>query len=144
MLTPELAGGFAGLAISSGLLLAGITQYGVRQSTEFETQMTSVERILEYQRLETEAEAETRPEVQLPKDWPASGELAFERLVLEYVPGRPVLKGVSFKVDAGSKVGVIGRTGKKSKDIFLNFFNLTNIFNFKEPAKALSYLPCSV
>ena len=30
MLTPELAGGYAGLAISSGLLLSGITQYGVR------------------------------------------------------------------------------------------------------------------
>ena len=63
MLTPEIAGGYAGLAISSGLLLAGITQYGVRQSTEFETQMTSVERILEYQQLEMEAPVKTDAKV---------------------------------------------------------------------------------
>lgn len=44
--------GNVGLAISQALILTGMVQYGIRQSTETMQQMTSVERILQYTDLE--------------------------------------------------------------------------------------------
>lgn len=44
--------GNVGLAISQSLILTGMVQYGIRQTTEALQQMTSVERILQYTDLE--------------------------------------------------------------------------------------------
>jgi ATP-binding cassette subfamily C (CFTR/MRP) protein 4 len=43
-----------GLALSSSVNMLGMIQWGVRQSSELETNLTSVERILEYAKLEPE------------------------------------------------------------------------------------------
>ncbi|CAG2119883.1 unnamed protein product, partial [Medioppia subpectinata] len=51
----QLGAGEAGLALSSALMLTGMTQWGARQSAEMESQMTSVERIIEYSKLPQEA-----------------------------------------------------------------------------------------
>lgn len=54
-------GGNVGLAISSTLVLTGIFQWGMRQSAETENLMTSVERALEYAKLDPEAPLESSP-----------------------------------------------------------------------------------
>lgn len=41
----------------------------------------------------------------------ARGDLTFEDVTFGYEPGRPVLDGVSFHVPAGTRVGIVGRTG---------------------------------
>ena len=56
-----ITGSEAGLAISSAMMLAGSFQWGIRQSTEVENQMTSVERVIEYSNLESEAALESPP-----------------------------------------------------------------------------------
>lgn len=48
-----------GLAISSAISLLNGFQVGVQQSTEVENQMTSVERVIEYSRIESEADLES-------------------------------------------------------------------------------------
>ncbi len=47
-----------GIVLTSALMLIFV-QWGMRQSGHMETSMTSVERILEYRALETEAALET-------------------------------------------------------------------------------------
>lgn len=54
-------GGSVGLAISSALTITGTLQWGMRQSAETENLMTSVERALEYSKLDSEADLESSP-----------------------------------------------------------------------------------
>jgi ATP-binding cassette subfamily C (CFTR/MRP) protein 4 len=54
-------GGSVGLAITQAITLTGLLQWGIRQSAELETQMTSVERVLEYSRIEKEPSLESPP-----------------------------------------------------------------------------------
>lgn len=50
----ESLGGNVGLAITQCLALTGMLQWGMRQSAEMENQMTSVERIGEYTKIDHE------------------------------------------------------------------------------------------
>ena len=56
-----------------------------------------------------------RPEIVDPPDAvelpPVRGAIAFENVHAEYVPGEPVLKGVSFAAQPGQMVAVVGPTG---------------------------------
>jgi ATP-binding cassette subfamily B protein len=48
------------------------------------------------------------------------GAVEFHEVWMEYLPGQPVLKGVDFKVKAGSSVGLVGKTGSgKSTTVHL-------------------------
>jgi ATP-binding cassette subfamily C (CFTR/MRP) protein 1 len=70
--------------------------------------MNAVERVLTY--TELEPEGETRTANDPPQSWPAAGAISFEDVQLAYRPELPlVLKGVSFDVKAGEKVGIVGR-----------------------------------
>jgi hypothetical protein len=46
-----------------------------------------------------------------PESWPQHGVVEFKNAVMRYRDGPPVLKGVSFKVNAHDHVGIAGRTG---------------------------------
>jgi len=50
-----ITGSEAGLAISSAMSLMGALQWGVRQAADTENLMTSVERVIEYGKLPSEA-----------------------------------------------------------------------------------------
>jgi ATP-binding cassette subfamily C (CFTR/MRP) protein 4 len=52
-------GGDVGLAITQAIGLTGLIQKGIRQSAELENQMTAVERLLEYLKVEKEAPLES-------------------------------------------------------------------------------------
>jgi ABC-type multidrug transport system fused ATPase/permease subunit len=42
---------------------------------------------------------------------PVVGSLSFERVSFSYLPGRPVLRDISFSVKAGEAIGIVGPTG---------------------------------
>ena len=82
----------------------------VRQGAEVENNMNSVERVVHYARaIEQEAPHEL-PEKKPPASWPAHGRIEINNVVLKYRPELPsVLKGISLTVNAGEKVGIVGR-----------------------------------
>jgi ABC-type multidrug transport system fused ATPase/permease subunit len=41
----------------------------------------------------------------------AKGKIAFDKVAFGYEPGAPVLKGITFAIEAGQKLGVVGTTG---------------------------------
>ena len=96
---PELASGDVGLAVTSCIALTGMLQWGVRQSAEVENLMTSVERVMEYSRLEQEAPAQIEA-TQPVAAWPTAGVVEFRGVELRYADTEPtVLKERAFLDD---------------------------------------------
>jgi len=77
-------------------------KYAVMQSA-----MASAERI--FQLLDTPVDIQSPKNALVPK--PFRGEVVFDKVWFHYKPGDPVLKGVSFRIEPGEKVAVVGATG---------------------------------
>ncbi|KAK0231362.1 multidrug resistance-associated ABC transporter [Armillaria fumosa] len=91
-----------------------ITQTFATMVTQFaqnEQNMSAVECILLYTRLPSEGNSTAG--FDKPSDkWPEKGSINFQDVDLAYREGLPlVLCGVSFKINPGEKVGIVGRTG---------------------------------
>ena len=88
----------------------------VRYYAETENLMTSVERVLEYTRLDSEPgyTIKTLP----PKHWPCDGHVSFKNVYMRYYPGGPVvLKNLTFEIQPRNKLGIVGRTGDGKSSI---------------------------
>ncbi|XP_049854965.1 ATP-binding cassette sub-family C member 4-like [Schistocerca gregaria] len=121
-------GGYVGLAISQSLILTGMLQYGIRQTTEVVNQMTSVERVLQYNNIDKEPSFESEPGRKPPPTWPQHGAVRFEGVSLRYaVAEPPVLKNLKFEIEAGQKVGIVGRTGAGKSSLISALFRLANL-----------------
>ncbi|XP_044266059.1 probable multidrug resistance-associated protein lethal(2)03659 [Tribolium madens] len=119
----NLYGGDIGLVITQFAGIASGLQWGMRQWSELENQMVSVERLLEYTKVETEPER--NESVQMPKNWPEKGQIEFCDVSLKYNPREPsVLKNLNFVVNPKEKIGIVGRTGAGKSSIITALFQL--------------------
>jgi len=75
--------------------------------TVMQSAMASAERI--FQLLDTPVDIASPKTPQVPK--PFRGEVVFDRVWFHYKPGEPVLKNISFRIEPGEKVAVVGATG---------------------------------
>lgn len=109
--------GLAGLAISYSLYVTQSLNWSVRMASDLEASMVAVERVIEYSQVESEGERQTPVDDKLPAHWPTEGAIDIIGAKLRYRPGLPlVLKGLDLSIPAGSKVGVVGRTGTKNSN----------------------------
>ncbi len=108
---------FGALAISYALSVTQTLNWTVRMSSEIETNIVSVERVNEYMELAPEAPESDPDLTRVPpalaeNPWPSKGAITFENVSARYRPELDlVLKDLSFTVQAGEKIGVVGRTG---------------------------------
>nr|XP_057938958.1 ATP-binding cassette sub-family C member 4-like isoform X2 [Doryrhamphus excisus] len=119
----EMDPGAVGLALSYAVTLTGMFQWGVRQSAEIENMMTSVERVVEYTELKSEAawETDTMP----PPDWPKRGFITFDSVNFSYSADDPlVLKNLTLVFTSTEKVGIVGRTGAGKSSLMSALFRL--------------------
>ncbi|XP_067669590.1 ATP-binding cassette sub-family C member 4-like isoform X2 [Haliotis asinina] len=117
--------GLVGLSITYAMTLMGLFQWGVRQSAEVENQMISVERVLEYSQLPSEAPLESGKDNKPPPNWPQHGIISGEKAALKYSENGPnVLKDINFCIRAQEKVGIVGRTGAGKSSMIVMLFRL--------------------
>nr|CAD7413963.1 unnamed protein product [Timema poppensis] len=123
----ENFGGDVGLAISQSIGLTGMFQWGMRQSAELENQMTSVERVREYSKLDSEPVLDSEPGNKPSKDWPTRGKIVFSNISLRYSKSDPpVLKNLNFTINPCEKIGIVGRTGAGKSSLISALFRLAN------------------
>ncbi|KAJ2523870.1 hypothetical protein GGI11_001212 [Coemansia sp. RSA 2049] len=103
--------GMAGFILSYAMAFSEEMLWVIRDYSENELNMNSVERILQYLKIDQEAALESDPQHKPSPSWPRKGDMEIENLVAEYVPGVPVLHGISLTIKHGEKIGVVGRTG---------------------------------
>ena len=104
--------GILGLAISMLIQLSGLFQWCIRQSAEVVNMMVAVERVIGYRDLPSEAALNNDYDKEIENDWPAKGTIDVNDLSVRYRPGLPLsLRGLTFQVSGGSRIGVVGRTG---------------------------------
>ncbi|KAI9760216.1 MAG: exo-1,3-beta-glucanase [Chaenotheca gracillima] len=119
-----LSAGMVGLSMSYVLQITQSLNWIVRQTVEVETNIVSVERVLEYARLPSEAPevlSKKRPNI----SWPAQGAVKFNHYSTRYRPGLDlVLKDVNLDIKGHEKIGVVGRTGAGKSSLTLALFRI--------------------
>lgn len=125
---PDVKGGNVGLAISQALQMISQLAWGVRQITDLENFMISVERISEYNSIKKERSEENAIVKNQLTTWPKSGEIEYVNVNLRYSEEMPyVLKNLNFKIRSLEKVGIVGRTGAGKSSILSALFQLVEI-----------------
>ncbi|XP_063702153.1 multidrug resistance-associated protein 1 isoform X3 [Culicoides brevitarsis] len=119
-----LRAGLVGLSLSYALQITQTLNWLVRMTSDVETNIVAVERIKEYGEVKQEAAWEVANH-NVPRDWPEHGEVAFDNYEVRYREGLDlVLKGITFTVKGGEKVGIVGRTGAGKSSLTLSLFRI--------------------
>lgn len=120
--------GNIGLTITQIMSLTNMLQWGIRQTAELESQLTSIERILEYSHLEEEPMIDSKSEIKLPDNWPIKGLVEFKNVNLKYShQGDYILRDISFTVLPKEKIGIVGRTGAGKSSLINALFRLAYV-----------------
>jgi len=127
--------GLFGMALYYLIVIGSNSILTTRQSLQITISMQHAENVFQY----CEVEQEPKPS---PHDkdslldrynegiWPPHGEIVFKEVYLKY-PGTNnyALCGVDFKIPAGSKVGIVGRTGAGKSSMIQALFRMVEIEN---------------
>ena len=88
--------------------------------------MVSVQRFCNLEDIPQESETHT---LEADGTWPNQGQVQFKNVTLKYRPTTPaVLKNLTFIVDPGTKIGVVGRTGAGKSTICISLSRIVELF----------------
>lgn len=100
-----------GLVISQAMVLTGMLQLGPRATAEVASNMTSVERVLQYSKLDKEGPFDSLPTAKPSRDWPNKGKITFKNTYLRYAPDiAPALRNLNVTIEPSEKVRTIVKT----------------------------------
>lgn len=119
-----LSAGMVGLSVLYALSVTQLLNWIVRMTVEVETNIVSVERILEYSELTPEA-PEVVEDRRPPPHWPSSGQINFVDYSTKYRPElEPVLKDITLSINPSEKIGIVGRTGAGKLSLTMALFRI--------------------
>lgn len=102
--------GTTGFLVSTAIEFISRILYVVRAVNQNELAFNSAHRVLEYTALPSEPPATKRGAP--PAAWPTDGELDVDDFAVRYdEQAGDVLKGMTFTVKPGSKIGIVGKSG---------------------------------
>ncbi|CAL4099766.1 unnamed protein product, partial [Meganyctiphanes norvegica] len=119
-----ISAGTVGLSVSYAMSVTQTLNWLVRMTSDVETNIVAVERVKEYTETPQEAAWEV-PEKKPQKDWPEKGVVKFNKYSTRYREGLDlVVKNIDIEIQAGEKVGIVGRTGAGKSSLTLALFRI--------------------
>ncbi|KAJ6863744.1 hypothetical protein NC652_040334 [Populus alba x Populus x berolinensis] len=116
----------AGLAVTYGLNINVLQAWVIWNVCNVENKMISVERILQFSRIPSEATPVIEDKRPRP-EWPEIGCIEFRILQVRYRPDLPlVLKGITCTFPGEKKIGIVGRTGSGKSTLIQALFRLVD------------------
>jgi len=112
----------AGLSLTYALSVTQALNWFVRMNADLENNSVAVERVIQCADLKPEDDAMVRVAAPAVVDasWPWQGRVQVRNLSLRYRAGLPlVLNNLTFVVEPGSKLGLVGRTGSGKSSFLL-------------------------
>ncbi|KAG0298892.1 Multidrug resistance-associated protein 1 [Linnemannia gamsii] len=124
----------AGLALSFAMSNAQALIWVTRHYCDMYLHLIAIERVEEYSEMNTEAPRLTAPDSEagraLEHHWPQNGRIEFVDYSTRYREGMDlVLRSISFKVEGGQKIGIVGRTGAGKSSLTLALFRMIEAAN---------------
>ena len=123
----EVTSQSVGITFTYSVVLQENLGWGFSIAADLENIMISLERCLQYTRIETEAPniIREKDEQLIEKKWPNEGKIKFENYSVKYRPNTEiVLKNLNFEIKGNEKIGVVGRTGSGKSTICLCLFRI--------------------
>lgn len=114
--------GIAALSVTFSLTITNALSTLVKSYSDYETNVVSVERLIEYTKIPIEPQDD---EIPSDPDWPSEGRVKFDRYSARYRPDLGlVIRDFSLEVKSSEKVGLVGRTGAGKSSLILSIFRL--------------------
>ncbi|RHY56881.1 hypothetical protein DYB38_001634 [Aphanomyces astaci] len=125
VLHDSISPGLVGLVVAYGLSVPATLASLVTFWAQLEVAMIAPERLLEYIHLDKEGARHEPGDTTRGGEWPAQGHIAFENVSFQYSASGPlVLCHVSFQIQSGENVGVVGRTGAGKSSLVQTLFRM--------------------
>ena len=138
---PGINGASAGFILAFVNLISTNVRWAIFGLRQIELKGVSLERTEEYRGLEREAGEELDRDATNDQcsegstalgNWPSRGSINVSNLRASYGPDLPdILHDVSFSVDGGNRVGIVGATGGGKSTLAKTFFSFVDITHGK-------------
>ncbi|THV54559.1 hypothetical protein BGAL_0024g00240 [Botrytis galanthina] len=118
--------GTLGIALVNILQFNSTLSFLIRKWTQLETSIGAVARVKSF---EANTLSENGPlEVNLPPpEWPVKAKVEFRDVTATYGNDEPAVQRVSFCIEGGKKLGIVGRTGSGKSSLTLALFRMLEL-----------------
>ncbi|XP_044749788.1 probable multidrug resistance-associated protein lethal(2)03659 [Coccinella septempunctata] len=122
----RLNGSQIGLAITQAMAFTTYLQFCIVQCVQANNHLVAVERIKEYEDLPQESTSIVSDGID--EEWPTLGNISFKGVQVQYNgDSQPALKDLTFTIQSGEKIGIVGRTGGGKTSLIASILKLANV-----------------